>query len=190
MCGPCPGSRGAAAHCARPRRRLRRGRTTATGSCLFRWALEPFDRDEAVDGFQDRLQLGRKIEIVLFMFRLRPDSKITAIIALSPSTSGSISSACSSIPPDAEMSLLRENKFVRFGEIEVGHAVLGIGCAAGPDRFHRRRDFRRKSARTQCCWCPHAASSSPRGRRRIRGMIVSQRLAYCSNIARLNGSSW
>src|SRR5205807_2854251 len=36
-------------------------------------ALEPLDRDEAVDGFQDRPQPGREVEIVLLMFRLRPD---------------------------------------------------------------------------------------------------------------------
>ena len=36
-------------------------------------ALEPLDRDEAVDGFQDRLQFGRKVEIFLLVLRLRPD---------------------------------------------------------------------------------------------------------------------
>src|ERR1700753_3723346 len=40
---------------------------------LLRQALEPFHRDEAVDGLQDRLQLRREVEIFLAIFRLRPD---------------------------------------------------------------------------------------------------------------------
>src|SRR5882757_927364 len=36
-------------------------------------ALEPFDRDKAVDGFQDRPQFSREIEIFASMLRLGPD---------------------------------------------------------------------------------------------------------------------
>jgi hypothetical protein len=36
-------------------------------------ALETLDRDEAVDGLQDRLEVGREVEIILAVFRLRPD---------------------------------------------------------------------------------------------------------------------
>src|SRR4051794_20796464 len=39
---------------------------------LLGQALEPLDRDEAVDGLQDRLQVGREVEISLAVFRLRP----------------------------------------------------------------------------------------------------------------------
>src|SRR3954452_10436095 len=36
-------------------------------------ALETLDRDEAVDGLQDRLEVGREVEIILAVFRLGPD---------------------------------------------------------------------------------------------------------------------
>src|SRR5467141_211591 len=36
-------------------------------------AFEPFDRDKAVDGFEDRLQFGREVEVFFLMFRPWPD---------------------------------------------------------------------------------------------------------------------
>ena len=39
----------------------------------FGQALEPLDRNKAIDGFQDRLQFGREVEIFLPVLRLRPD---------------------------------------------------------------------------------------------------------------------
>ena len=65
-----------------------------------------------------------------------------------------------------ERSLFRQDEFVFLGEIEIGHAFAVVRAAAR-DSFHRLRGFRRKSARTRCCWCLHAASSSPADRRRI-----------------------
>jgi len=40
---------------------------------LLGQALEAFDRDKSVDGFQNGPQLGRQIEILLPVLRLRPD---------------------------------------------------------------------------------------------------------------------
>src|SRR5882757_8607156 len=40
---------------------------------LLGQALEPLDRDKAIDGFQHRPELGRKVEIFLLVLRLRPD---------------------------------------------------------------------------------------------------------------------
>src|ERR1700682_5955020 len=40
---------------------------------LLGQAFEPFDRDEAIDGFQDRPQLGREVEIFSLVLRLGPD---------------------------------------------------------------------------------------------------------------------
>src|SRR5258706_4394253 len=36
-------------------------------------AFEPFDRDKAIDGFENRLQFGREVEIFMFVLRLWPD---------------------------------------------------------------------------------------------------------------------
>src|ERR1700676_2247552 len=40
---------------------------------LLGQALEPFDRDEAIDGFQYRLQFSREVEVFLLVLGLRPD---------------------------------------------------------------------------------------------------------------------
>src|SRR5229473_2942375 len=40
---------------------------------FFGQAFEPFDRDETIDGFQDRLQFGREVEVFLLVRRFWPD---------------------------------------------------------------------------------------------------------------------
>src|SRR5258705_3255322 len=71
--GLWPGLCDAAAHCAMPQAPLHRGKTTAQDLALLGQALEAFNRNKSVDGFQDGPQLGRKIEVLLPVLGLRPD---------------------------------------------------------------------------------------------------------------------